>query len=298
MTEDANGYLFAGVYTTGFTTGNAAIYKSIDGGANWFSVYFDSSARHIHCIEVDKSNNYIYASVGDERIAPQWHTSVIRATDGAVSNSSWQKIFTLPQILVIQTVTTLDTTGKLVPVARLLLTDYDNGQIYRTVDDQAFTLVLDTGSQCYGYWIRTDDQNSNIFASFTGGEHPNTWVAGIWLSTNGGITWSLYKSFPIHYAYFGSSMASNFKQGTMYYCLQLDTGWQNGIKVSHSIATATSQNSMQHPLQINMALLGLGILVTISALTREVLTAPKQYKTKRVICGLQAAFHLVPDTAS
>ena len=57
MTEDVYGNLFAGIYTTGPATGGASIYKSIDGGAHWFNVYYDSDARHIHCITVDKSNN-------------------------------------------------------------------------------------------------------------------------------------------------------------------------------------------------------------------------------------------------
>lgn len=142
MAEDSNGNLFAGIYTTGLTTGNASIYRSTDGGGHWAVVYYDSSARHIHCITVDKSNNYVYASIGDERVSPLWHTSVMRATDGGVSNSSWKKIFTLPQILAIEVVNAKSANGTLFPVARLFATDYDNGQIYRTTDDVTLILFL------------------------------------------------------------------------------------------------------------------------------------------------------------
>ena len=230
IAEDSNGNLFAGIYTTG-TIGNASICKSVDGGANWSTVYYDSGARHVHYVTVDKSNNYVYAAIGDVRVNPSWHAYVIRSTDDGGSNSSWGKILDLPQILSIQTVDAKLPNGTLIPVARLLATDYDNGQIYRTTDDANFSLVLDTGAQSYGYWIRTNDLNGNIYASFVGGENPAQWVAGIWMSANNGTTWTVYKTFAISNAYFGSSSASNFLQGTMYYSLQLDSGWQNGVKI-------------------------------------------------------------------
>ena len=68
MAEDSNGNLFAGIYTTGSYTANATICKSTDGGASWSIVYYDSTARHIHCVAVDLANNYVYASVGDVRV--------------------------------------------------------------------------------------------------------------------------------------------------------------------------------------------------------------------------------------
>jgi hypothetical protein len=217
MTEDSSGVLFAGVYTTG-TTGNARIYRSTDGGANWASVYYDSAARHVHCVAADESNNYIYASVGDQ-LGPWNIAYLLRSTD---SGNSWSKILTgIPQIVAV----------KPVSGARLFGTDYANGQIYRSTDDKTFSLVLDTGQQCYGYWFRQNSLNGNLYASFTGGEHPAQWIAGIWVSTNNGLSWSVYRTFSVHYAYFGSSLASNFAQGVMYYSVQLDSGWQNGVKI-------------------------------------------------------------------
>ena len=35
MAEDTNGNLYAGIYATGYYTGNASICKSTDGGAHW-----------------------------------------------------------------------------------------------------------------------------------------------------------------------------------------------------------------------------------------------------------------------
>jgi hypothetical protein len=218
MTEDTNGNLFVGVYTAG-SVGNARIYRSTDSGANWTSVYYDSAARHVHCITVDESNNYIYASIGD-LIGPWNSAYVIRSIDGG---DSWSKILGgLPQIVSI----------KAVSGARLFSTDSaSNGQIYRSTNDATFSLVLDIGQQSYGYWIRTNDLNGYIYASFTGGEHPTQWLAGIWVSTNNGLTWSVYKTFTVHTDYFGSSLASNFLYGTMYYDAQMDSGWQNGTRI-------------------------------------------------------------------
>ena len=264
MTADTNGNLFAGAYTTGSAASNTRIYRSTDGGATWVSVYYDSSARHVHCVSVDESNNYLYASIGD-LIGPWNIAYVVRSTNGG---NSWSKILTgIPQIIAI----------KAVSGARLFAADSaGNGQIYRTTDDTNFNLVLDTGQQSYGYWIRTNSLNGNLYASFTGGEHPTQWVAGIWMSTNNGVSWSVYKTFPIHYGYFGSCYASNFVQGTMYYCVQLDSGWQNGIKIYPDYSGSSSQiQSIPVPLialsQFNLsmvqgALLSPGSIIVVTAL--------------------------------
>jgi len=273
MAEDSNGNLFAGIYTTG-TTGNASIYKSTDGGANWITVYYDSSARHVHCITIDKSNNYVYASIGDERVWPWSVSYVICSTSSGNSNSSWTRILTgIPQILAIEAV----------PGARLLATDYDNGQIYRTTDDVNFNLVLDTGCQSYGYWIRTNSLNGNIYASFVGGEQPTQCVAGIWVSADNGVRWAVYKTFPINTSYSGSSSASNFVQGTMYYSLQLDSGWQNGVKIYPDYSgSSQTQNLFMSAVtlsQLNLSILQLVLLsaglITVTAVALTVSRFPK-----------------------
>ena len=227
MTEDANGVLYLGVYTVG-TLGNASICKSSDGGAHWTTVYYDSTARHVHCVTVDLANGYVYATVGDQRVWP-WYTSyVIRSTDGG---ASWKQILSLPQMLAVVAVDSVAANGTLVPSARLFATDYDNGLIYRTVDDVNFNVVLNTGTQCYGFWIRQNSLNGNIYASFVAGEHPATWMAAIYVSSNGGLTWTPFHTYSVHTAYFGSDSASNFQNGYMYYDLQLDSGWQLGRQI-------------------------------------------------------------------
>jgi hypothetical protein len=258
MAQDSNGNLFAGIYTTG-SVGNATILKSTDNGAHWTTVYYDSHARHIHCVTVDLANNYIYAAVGDVRVDPNWYTYVIRATDDGAGNSSWKKIWTLPQMLSVQAIDTTDSNPT--PLARIFATDYDNGQVYRTTDDVNFNLVLETGDQCYGFWIRTNNLNGNIYVSFTSGEHPTNWIAGIWVSNNNGVTWTNYKTFPVHGAYLGSGSASNFFQGTMYYSVNLDSGWQNGIRIypdysgSGQTQTTVSYAGSASSLSLNALLL-------------------------------------------
>ncbi|MGD0405359.1 MAG: hypothetical protein ABSB10_01720 [Candidatus Bathyarchaeia archaeon] len=236
MDEDSNGNLFAGIYTTG-STGNASICKSTDGGDHWQTVYYDSAARHVHDVTVDKSNNYIYASIGDLRVSPWNITYVIRSTD---DGNNWTQILAgIPQIIAIEAI----------PGARLLATDLDNGIIYRTTDDVSYNGVLDTGAQSYGFWFSANNLNGNIYASFIGGESTNR-NAGIYISNDSGLTWNVYKIFNIHNAYFGSTCGSNFFQGTMYYSVLLDSGWQNGIKIYSSFGA--SPNQVESAVNLNM----------------------------------------------
>ena len=108
-----------------------------------------------------------------------WITDyVIRSTaDG--NNGTWTKIMQGtatagdPQMLAINIVDATAANGTLIPLARLFGTDYDNGQIYRTTDDSVFNRVLDTGAQSYAFWIRRNDLNGYIYASFVGGDNPS-----------------------------------------------------------------------------------------------------------------------------
>jgi photosystem II stability/assembly factor-like uncharacterized protein len=227
MAEDASGVLYLGVYTTG-QTGNASICKSVDGGAHWSTVYYDSNARHVHCVAVDRANGFVYAAVGDQRVWP-WDTSyVLRSTDGGIS---WTQLPSVPQMVAVAALDDVAADGSLVPAARVFGTDYDNGQIYRTVDDVNFDLVLDMGTQTYGYWIRQNMLNGNVYASFIAGENPSTWTAAIFFSQDDGETWTPMHVYSVHTPYYGSVSASNFQDGYMYYDLLLDSGWQNGREI-------------------------------------------------------------------
>ena len=243
--EDSSGTLFAGVYTTGPTTGNARIYRSVNNGSSWDQVYYDSAGRHIHDIAVDRTTGYIYASVGD--IYGDWQTAyIIRSTDGGNPNS-WNKILSdMPQIVAIEAV----------PGARLFGTDTPqdiNGKIYRSTDDSSYDVVLDTGSHSYGFWIRTNSLNGKIYASFVSGESSDR-NAGIYTSTDDGFTWSLYRSFIVNAGYLGSSSASNFVAGTMYYSVKLDSGDQNGAKIYPQYGAgsmAMEYLTKELPIQLN-----------------------------------------------
>jgi hypothetical protein len=249
MTEDSSGNLFAGVYTSGSPLADARIYKSIDGGATWTTVYYDSVARHVHCVYIDPTDNYIYASIGDA-ISP-WSTNyLLRSTD---DGNTWSKILSgIPQIVAITSVSG----------ARLFATDQSSpadGQIYRTTDDKSYSRVYDVGAPAYGFWFRTNTLNGYIYASFVSNEISKT--AGIYVSTNNGVTWTTYKMFAVPTGgYFGSPIASNFMQGIMYYSVMLSNGYQNGIKIYPVYGTSN--------IQVNAPLLA-GALLQLSATTLQ-----------------------------
>ncbi len=230
--EDANGNVFAGVYTGGYTVGNARIYKSSDNGTTWDSVYHNSTGRHIHDIAVDKSNNYIYAAVGDDYLS--WTSYMIRSIDGG---ATWSQILSgIPQIVAVEAI----------PGARLLGTDNpisDNGRIFKTTDDADYSQVLSTGVDCYGFWFRTNPLNGRIYTSFVSGEH-SPYYSWIFTSDNNGATWLTYHTYTVSTAYYGSPSASNFVNGTMYYSLILDNGTQNCYKI-YPTYTSSANNYLQ-----------------------------------------------------
>jgi len=61
--ENAAGVLFAGRYQA---TNAAEIFRSVDGGENWVSIYEvngDANSQHIHGLGVDPTTGYLYAGV-------------------------------------------------------------------------------------------------------------------------------------------------------------------------------------------------------------------------------------------
>ena len=265
MAEDSNGYLYAGVYTTpAGGHADAAIFKSTDYGETWFTVYYDGSARHVHSVAVDLANDYVYAAVGDLRVNSSWTAYTMRSTNGG---ANWEHLLNLPQMMEILPIDSMDAFGNLVPVARLLTTDYDNGLVLRTTNDQNYSVELDVGVQAYGFWQRRNDLNGDIYVSFIGGEHPSPWVAGIWKSTDTGLTWNPYKNFSISTAYSGSPYASNFHDGTFIYCVRLDSGFQNATMFYPDY----SQSGML-PLATDVGVLSLAVLqwITLGSATSAV----------------------------
>ena len=218
--EDADGTLFAGVYTRG-PTKNAKIYRSVDFGASWTLVYFDSKARHIHDIHADKTTNNIYATIGD-KFVPQSNVAYILLSKD--NGKSWKKILkNLPQMVAVESV----------PGARLFGTDdVKNGELYRSTDDKKAVKVLDTGAHSCGFWIRRDSTTGTIYASFVSGEGPKK-TSGLYTSNDNGQTWTLIRTFKTNLPYEGSSRSSNFQKGTLYYSVRLEGSQRNGVQITH-----------------------------------------------------------------
>jgi hypothetical protein len=234
MAEDSNGYLFAGVYTMGNVM-NARIYKSTNNGATWDTVYYNSAGRHIHGVTVDKSNNYVYATIGDHGIS-SWYGVVRSTSDG--NNNTWSQILNgLTNTAQIDSIISISG-------ARLFGSDDSViGQIFRTTDDTSYTRVYNTGLLCYGFWFRQNSLNGYVYASFVSNEVSTT--AGIYVSADTGVTWTVYKTFSVPTGgYMCSALASNFVSGIMYYSVRLSGSYQNGIKIYPSNGTGLAQLSL------------------------------------------------------
>ena len=221
IAEDADKRLFAGVYTRDKGK-QAEIYGSGDGGKKWVRVFYDRRARHIHQVTVDESSGFVYASVGDKYVPQSNVCYVVRSVD---NGKTWVKILGgLPQILAIEAV----------PGARLFGTDDAcSGQIFRTTDDKTFSIVMDTCANAYCYWIRRDEMSGGLFASFVCGEGRFK-NAGIYVSDNNGLDWSIHRMFSSDLAYSGSAHCTNFVNGTIYYSIKLNGDRKNGVRLSVS----------------------------------------------------------------
>jgi len=219
--EDSEGRLFFGVYTYSGAT-NASIYRSTNNGATWNSVYYDSDACHVHNVQVDKLNNYVYATVGDN--FDPWNTEyILRSTD---NGGNWSQVLSgMIQCLSIC----------VVPNARFFGSDDAGvtGRIYRTVDDSSFSTVLDVGQSAYCWWIKRDSLTGKIYASFVSTEE-NPTFARIYVSEDDGENWTVYKTLSASQPFDGSLGASNFVNGTMYYFLVENGDWKNNVRLNRT----------------------------------------------------------------
>lgn len=202
IAADDEGRLFVGVYTLAPNTRLANIYRSTDGGEHWELSYSDSTGRHVHAIAVDRRTNAIYASIGDNFSI--WKTKhIVKSVD---HGDSWQEILSeLPQVAPIVAT----------PAARILGSDYPGiTQIYRTTDDENYSVVMSDDSNLLFFWIRRDETDGTLLAGgMTADESPVQ--VKIYRSVDDGISWLPLRTFGASSKSDGSAFASNFSQSKL-----------------------------------------------------------------------------------
>ena len=168
----------------------------------WDGVNETISARHVHGVAVDHSTGYVYATVGD---GGSWTSPItIRSTD---QGGTWARILkSMPQCVGVDAQATF----------RLFGTDQlgSRGAIYRTTDDATLAEVLTANVNLACLWIRTDPDTGYVYAGF-GGSTIASGSAGVWRSTDSGLTWELVLALPITAAADGTSYASNIVGGRL-----------------------------------------------------------------------------------
>lgn len=134
--DTVNGYLFAGVYTT---VGNNydEIYRSTDNGANW-TKEFDGAGQHIHDVAVDPYTRYVYATSDPGATGDGWR--ILRSTD---NGDNFSTIITGIDCLKIAFFSGI----------RLFGGD-GTGQIYKTTDDAATSIVFDMNQGLTNFSMR------------------------------------------------------------------------------------------------------------------------------------------------
>lgn len=216
--DDSSGYIYAGIYSLN-TINNAKIYKSIDGGDNWTEVYDGGAWRHCHAIEIDKSNNYVYAAFGDSGSTNKTY----RSTDGGVT---WNTI--INGSIPYQYTAILATSNY-----RFFGSDQSGyGTILRTSDDNTTETVLNTHYQNV-FFLRQSDITGWIYAGFKLDPSATTnLTADIYISKDEGDTWELYKTLTSLTAGEGFWFASEFRNGQLIISSKTSGAFQDLIVLS------------------------------------------------------------------
>lgn len=193
MVEDSNGDLFCGQYNVQDPkVFECHVWKSTDEGLNWTDISPSAwtSTHHVHGLEIDVSNAWLYATIGDASLGGDGGGGLWRSKlkDG----SDW-----------IQKMT--DGNYQYIPVVSrgnymYLGDDQNDGSVSRFIDDGTSakvtpTVVLsDPGSNCY--WIGKDDSN-NLYAALppTDGSSETGIRGSLWYTLNG-LNWSLIHRTP------------------------------------------------------------------------------------------------------
>ena len=86
-----------------------------------------------------------------------------------------------------------------------------------------------------------------------------------------------YRSFTVHAGYLGSSSASNFVAGTMYYSVETDSGDQNGAKIYPQYSAgsmAMEYFTKELPIQLNFENATVGVFAEDNDSVAPVLPNP------------------------
>ncbi|MFV0341004.1 MAG: WD40/YVTN/BNR-like repeat-containing protein [Parachlamydiaceae bacterium] len=215
--EDNEGNIYAGVYSLGVN--NSELYKSIDG--NTFSKIYDWNTKHIHALAVDKSNDALYVSVGDNYSASQNFKSI----DGGIS-------FTPVIDSMRRQMTAILPSGNL----RFFGTDHSPlGVIYKTSDDNTLEVSLNVGYYSNVFFLRKSDLTGWIYAGFkTDPSATSNLYCSVWVSKDEGSTWEIVKEINVVSAGEGFWFASNFKDGNMIVGYKLNNEFK-GLGISELI---------------------------------------------------------------
>lgn len=210
--EDANGNIYAGVYTLE-ATANSKLYKSTDFGATFSMVKNFTPFRHIHALTVNKSNGDVYVALGDTYASPQ----IYKSTDGGTNWSSISGI--------LQTTAIIAQSG-----FRLFGSDQSPyGRIQRTTDDSTITTVLDTHYQNV-FFLRRNPVTGNIYAGFkTDPSATTNLFATLHKSTDDGVTWTEIARLSSLTAGEGYWFASEFHKNKLLICYKVSNAFQNGL---------------------------------------------------------------------
>lgn len=169
--EDLSNNMYIGRYQNAFSVN---IYKSIDGGGSWNSVYSETIHQHVHSLNCDPNTGYIYAGLDGNNFA------LIRSVDEGVS---WTELHANNA-----------TTMYFGDGFRLFGCEPNGtlGSIYRTTDDIVFTPVLTTG-----HMIRSIVKLNGSNELYAHGEtwHRN-WYPQFFKSSDDGVTWETIRIFP------------------------------------------------------------------------------------------------------
>ena len=180
-------------------TANGGIYKSIDGGASWFSVVDTLSYFAVGDIKIDPiDHNTIYVGLGDPNISgyPAIGNGILKSTD---AGATWHNIG-LSDTRVISKIEIHPLNHNIVYAGAMGLPYAKNNQrgLYKSSDagqtwsqilfvsDSAgiIDLLLDKTDTNIVYAVSWDRIRQNLHGIVAGPD------AKIWKSTNGGATWA------------------------------------------------------------------------------------------------------------